>query len=138
MSESTERAAFEAWYEADALMEHSNWFRRDEDGDYLLDTVQSDWRVWQAARASLAEGKAEPAWQPMETAPKDGAFYLAVDGTGCYAVLNEPPGCARGEWFFVKGDWRGAAKDFHPTHWKPLSPPSMDGAVQAATSGGER
>lgn len=49
-----ERAAFQAWYEADALgcgSEHSNWFRRDSDGDYEIDHVAHCWTGWQARSA---------------------------------------------------------------------------------------
>lgn len=49
-----ERRAFEEWYYVDALpLEHSNWFRRDGDGDYEFDHVDWAWRGW-AARAGVA------------------------------------------------------------------------------------
>jgi hypothetical protein len=64
-------------------------------------------------------------WQPIETAPRDGTFYLAVSAkTGYYATLNEPPGCARGQWYWIRGRWVGESDEYKPTHWMPLpSPP---------------
>lgn len=50
------RQAFEEWYEVDCYpCEHSNWFRRDSDGDYEFDEVQYAWRTWQAATAAALE-----------------------------------------------------------------------------------
>ena len=44
------RKSFEDWFEADSMpLEHSNWFRRNEDGDYALDFVDYAWEVWKAA-----------------------------------------------------------------------------------------
>jgi len=50
-----ERAEFEEWYEADAMPLEADWFKRDEDGDYVLDHVQHYWLGWQAkaARSSV-------------------------------------------------------------------------------------
>lgn len=51
MSEEQERKAFEAWFDADATAygcEHSNWFRKDEDGDYEIDHVGWAWNGWKA------------------------------------------------------------------------------------------
>jgi hypothetical protein len=56
----TTREAFEDWYEVDCYpCEHSNWFRRDSDGDYEFDEVQYAWRTWQAVTASALERAAE-------------------------------------------------------------------------------
>jgi hypothetical protein len=56
----TTREAFEDWYEVDSYpCEHSNWFRRDSDGDYEFDEVQYAWRTWQAVTASALERAAE-------------------------------------------------------------------------------
>jgi|TARA_R110000796_G_scaffold48911_1_gene117065 hypothetical protein len=44
------RKAFQQWYEDDSLpLEHSNWFRRDEDMDYIINHVDAAWRGWHAA-----------------------------------------------------------------------------------------
>lgn len=64
-------------------------------------------------------------WMPIETAPKDGTFYLAASGRR-YAVLNEPPGCVRGQWHLLEGEWRGESDAFQPTHWQPLPPPPVE------------
>jgi len=45
------RIAFEEWFENDAFpLEHSNWFLRDEDGDYKLSSVLNAWEAWEASR----------------------------------------------------------------------------------------
>lgn len=60
--ESKMREAFEEWFEADLMpLEHSNWFKRDPDGDYTLTVVSREWSVWQAAwnrRAPLSPAAA--------------------------------------------------------------------------------
>lgn len=43
------RRGFEEWFELHSLHEHSNWFRRDEDGDYAISFVDAQWESWQAA-----------------------------------------------------------------------------------------
>lgn len=44
------RKDFEEWFEADAMpLEHSNWFGKDEDGDYLIDYINNYWQGWKAA-----------------------------------------------------------------------------------------
>ena len=71
-------------------------------------------------RAALAN--AEPAgWQPIETAPKDGSFYLAF-GEGKTWTQNQPNGCYPGEWYFSesRGEWRGYSLTDESTHWMPL------------------
>lgn len=62
-------------------------------------------------------------WKPIETAPKNGTSYLATNGKK-YAVLNEPPGFAKGYWEKFGKQWAGYAEmKFEPTHWMPLEPP---------------
>lgn len=47
---SDSRKAFEDWFEADSFpLEHSNWFKLDEDGDYELSYVDESWHSWKAA-----------------------------------------------------------------------------------------
>jgi hypothetical protein len=61
-------------------------------------------------------------WKPIETAPKNGTSYLATNGKK-YAVLNEPPGFAKGYWEKFGKQWAGYAEmKFEPTHWRPLEP----------------
>lgn len=48
------RRAFQTWYESDALpLEHSNWFRRDEDGYYRIHDVEAAWSGWKACAEAL-------------------------------------------------------------------------------------
>lgn len=55
-----ERAAFEAWYEADAMPSESNWFKRDSSDptEYAWDLTQAAWEGWQAARAAQSGQRA--------------------------------------------------------------------------------
>jgi len=50
---SEQREAFEQWYEADCLPAESDWFKRDDDGDYWHATTSAAWAAWQA-RAALS------------------------------------------------------------------------------------
>lgn len=43
-----EREAFEAWFEADVMPSESDWFKRNEDGEYDYSPTQCAWRGWQA------------------------------------------------------------------------------------------
>jgi hypothetical protein len=60
-------------------------------------------------------------WKPIESAPKDGTFFLAFDGEQ-FEVLNDPPGCFMGVWNLTNRGWRGNSQTCTtPTHWMPLS-----------------
>lgn len=61
-------------------------------------------------------------WQPIESAPKDGTFYLATNGQD-HRVENCPDGYVAGIWHRIDGDWRGCALGDDSTHWQPLPPP---------------
>ena len=73
--------------------------------------------VLAAITAALA-----PQWQPIESAPKDGTFYLATNGK-LQRVENCPPGHVAGIWHRIDGDWRGHALGDDSTHWQPLPAP---------------
>lgn len=64
---------------------------------------------------------ADKGWQPIETAPKDGAVLLAWE-PGFYQGKG---GCALVTWF--RGKWATVAAsvswDCHPSHWMPLPEP---------------
>jgi hypothetical protein len=47
----SQRQAFEAWYEADAMPMEGDWFRRDPDEPDEYDSAMTNtaWRAWQAA-----------------------------------------------------------------------------------------
>lgn len=59
--------------------------------------------------------------QPIETAPRDGTFYIATDGKKFWSE-NWPSGYARGEWHMIDGSWRGASHESmkKATHWMPV------------------
>nr|WP_313470829.1 Lar family restriction alleviation protein [Stenotrophomonas geniculata] len=83
--------------------------------------------------ASHAEAAARwntraPQWQAIESAPKDGTFYLATNGKD-QRVENCPEGHAPGIWHRIDGDWRGvSAFGDDSTHWQPLpAPPEVEG-----------
>ena len=73
------------------------------------------------------------AWQPIETAPKDGTRVLAfVPGeNGGPRILNW---CSDAEWLHGWEDERGVILKDHPsssgapTHWMPLPPPPSSNA----------
>ena len=47
------REEFEAWFEADSMPLESNWFKKDDDGDYCLTSTDFAWSAWKASRAAL-------------------------------------------------------------------------------------
>ena len=72
------------------------------------------------------------AWQPIETAPKDGSMVLLSDGTYVDAgFYHDGSGCyghRGGAGFFCEED-RGnllTASNFQATHWMPLPPPPSE------------
>lgn len=69
-------------------------------------------------RAKLIElGWTPPDWQPIDTAPKDGAPILGFDGRW-QAVIHWLPGAEQ---------WRVAGGGpVRTTHWKPLGPDPED------------
>jgi hypothetical protein len=49
---SPSRAAFQEWFEMESYpFEHSNWFKRDEFGDYEIPSIDESWDGWQAGVA---------------------------------------------------------------------------------------
>ena len=66
-------------------------------------------------------------WQPIETAPKDGTFYIAWSSDFGPVVCNQPDGRYPGRWVRVRTAklWAGVS-DYcaeRATHWMPLPPP---------------
>jgi hypothetical protein len=57
-------------------------------------------------------------WQPIETAPKDGAAVLVANGGKCQAVA-----------FYQNSDWFTTVSftllDPSPSHWMPLPEPPV-------------
>jgi len=76
-------------------------------------------RAGQDAEIALIVAALTPQWQPIESAPKDGAFYLATNGKD-QRVENCPEGHVAGIWQRIDGDWRGSALGDDSTHWMPL------------------
>jgi hypothetical protein len=74
-------------------------------------------------------------WQPIETAPRDGTFFVAVNANNarvpnpyfiCYSDQPEA-----GDHFAEGAGWRCPGRDWpvYPTHWLPLPPtPKGEGA----------
>lgn len=61
-------------------------------------------------------------WQPIETAPKDGARILGTDGHSVEVIYN-----ARGTGWFNQSAEISMWRVFPPTHWMPLpEPPSKE------------
>ena len=86
-----------------------------------------------------------PQWHPIDTAPSDGRFFLAVNisDPSSMMVVNWPVGCHPGKWYydkrlkewfgsaFIDKKWAGHCKSDHSrqqnsfTHWTELpNPPS--------------
>lgn len=109
-------------------------------GDYEKSSTQERWLTWQAAVAhkaahwSAAQNSPECSqtrmdagsallpnngWQPIETAPKDGATILLLCTSG---------GIADGCWDIRDESWNYAYLD--PTHWQPLpAAPKLEGST---------
>lgn len=88
------------------------------------------------AEADLAQLRAERAWQPIETAPKDGSVVLVFDASWC----GGPPRMTVTRWYWERsrsgddanwvdrGSWSGVTK---ATHWQAL--PSAPSAPATLT-----
>ena len=92
----------------------TNWQQSEEWRDVLECNLRT---------ALAAPKQAEPSWQPIETAPKDGTAFLGLRGNkiaNCYRVQRDD--CEM--WNF--GGSSGAveiAPHTKPTHWMPLPTP---------------
>lgn len=126
--------------EALAQFEKDRFGRFRDDGSFeerLGDTIEDEdlydcrWvggkHDAQVARAAIVAVSAygQPAWQPIETAPKDGKPFLAIQMTpgdfeGQCTILWSSRHCwSTGLWIADSG--------LMPTHWMPLpTPPSPD------------
>lgn len=69
------------------------------------------------------------AWQPIETAPRDGSLILGTDGLNVGAMWWDPAREPGYPWAFV-GEWMGKAQEnawqegqHGPKHWMPLPAP---------------
>ena len=75
-------------------------------GGYARSTDQLMWLGWQLARQS--------AWQPIETAPKDGTVVLLKLPTGCIS------GSYDGAYWLESVLHAEMPVPSKPTHWMPL------------------
>ena len=146
-----ERAAFEAWVDA-TYPKASAWKVKSScSGDFNAFKAGA---AWSAALAAKPVPDEVSPWQPIETAPKDGAPVLLG-----YEVDEEYGGfVAQGRWheedhdgpdnmghdagfmddqfdFFKCGRSFGnpnyMTNGVQPTHWMPLPPPPTDAAIAA-------
>lgn len=72
----------------------------------------------------MSHSMSNPEWHPIASAPRDGTFFLAWDGTGPSGlrVVNWPKGCYVGQWEKWKGEWHGSAIMLRFHFWRPLPP----------------
>lgn len=83
--------------------------------------------IAEAYRAGQAHERAAIAWQPIESAPRDGRRFVALIPRKHRQTPYEPSIChwerALQKPRFIFDDWgRGP----EPTHWMPLPPPPSD------------
>ena len=84
-------------------------FKRHTDGNYIDQVTYFAWEAWQAAR--------ERRWMPIETAPKDGTKFLAIEKDNAISVVMA------GESYDGDFVWYNMEM-IHvvATHWMPLPP----------------
>ena len=109
----------------------------------LAEASETEWRKLQAA-LTAALPIIEPQWQPIETAPKDGTYIIAVVAPSTSRFLQHHEGRAfviRHEGFLGSGynmGWAvypgyGGAPDGSFTHWMPLpAPPAIRALAEEA------
>lgn len=96
-----------------------------QDRDYVENTCKHIGGSARPMALYATPQQAAPAWKPIDSAPTDGTFFLATDGT-TFKVLNWPPNHYLGVWDWndKRQQWRGAGDSFiNPTHWMPLPTP---------------
>ncbi len=90
-------------------------------------------RVIEASRQVLAALSTSPGgWRDIESAPRDGTIFLAVNMRGgtdltfrhtfCFSAE-----CPEGQTWAPNAGWRCPGRDWpaYPTHWQPLPPPPV-------------
>lgn len=116
MTEDKMRKDFESWARKTMRSERQLLWLADA-GAYENRHTQWEWEAWQ--EASKTSGRpAAPAWQPIETAPKDGTVVLAriPDSDVQQAVMwSAKEGC----WVIQWDHWKLRGLDA-PTHWMRL------------------
>jgi len=91
---------------------------RHDKPNQLADAFRIGWMAGQAAIAAAQAVQASPGWQPIETAPKDGSWIVAL---GCYPHSGAPETVR-----WLEDEWGDGGGDGYslrdPTHWMPLPP----------------
>jgi hypothetical protein len=76
------------------------------------------------------------AWQPIETAPKDGTRILLSDGetvdTACWGRIDMGGGKGWQRFVNVGGEWNDYGEFDNPTHWMRLPQPPQDSLTNLA------
>ena len=80
----------------------------------------------EASAAAAAAWNQRGAWQPIETAPRDGTKILAWDGQDVKIARTKESCSNPPSKFWVYTDEELTYYDYSPTHWQPLpSPPPI-------------
>jgi hypothetical protein len=96
---------------------------KSELNEALADVGVSETQRLADALLELSDLRQAHAWQPIETAPKDGTPVLLF---GKFTSLSGAEGGYIGQWFqgySDRGWWVVSALPFFPTHWMPLPEP---------------
>jgi hypothetical protein len=107
----------------------ANWMNRHNVPEQYADAYEAcDECIAEAERqiTEALQAQREAAWQPIETAPKDGTWFLAYSPNGNWRRISwgrnrhhELCWCAADYW------WLETERQF--THWQPLpTPPAAD------------
>jgi hypothetical protein len=117
------------------LLERINYLLSDRNLEKKM-RKDADERIAELER-QLEQARWDAEWRPIETAPKDRAILIWIEGPVGWA-----PGPWRGAWSWVESQWSVhlpftidgkvviATKLPQPTHWKPLPAPPI-AAIQA-------
>lgn len=73
-----------------------------------------------AAIRKALEAAEQAAWQPIETAPRDGNFIMVAKLNSEYFVRQSAWSRINHEWVVDKNEYITVCLDFQPTHWRPL------------------
>lgn len=110
------------------------------EGDELQEDIDA---LLASIRASISKAGGHPcpgAWQPIETAPKDGTPILARYmwlGEHRYLVIrrsqNGPWWLADHDGLIKHDDDKAKPSNYEFTHWRPITPPALDGSATASS-----
>lgn len=146
----TDREEFEAAWNKEYPLHSKSAFTRSgfDPARYATTRVQDGWLMWQAARATADRDSAD-AWQPIETAPKDGSMFLgwvnavrygeSDEGAHFEMDVSETDFC-RWQSSETDGYFEGLSGPIgdaeHVTHWMSL-PAAPDAAIESQSGNGE-